>query len=122
MLNKGEHQKEGCISGYVMPKDTDDDTQRLLGRLIAKLDSVEDFAKRINQEQQESRRQAIADQRENRAERDQQIDGLKKEVALLREYVQEHKGGKKMLAALLAASAAFGGIAWEVLTRVLTTK
>jgi uncharacterized protein YlaN (UPF0358 family) len=96
-----------------------DDTQRLLGRLMAKLDSVEDFSKRVSQELSEHRRAIVADVKEVQAHRDRQIDALKSEVDEIRGYIIEQKGGKKMLAALLAAAAAIGGVLIQLIERVM---
>lgn len=87
------------------------ETERLLGTLVAKLDGLEqrmDRAERYDRE----RRQCL----------DSQIAAVLKDVEQLRDYMIENRGGKKALVLLLAAAGSMGAFIVEAIQRLMHIK
>lgn len=78
----------------------EDNADRLLGTLDARTKAQEDRLKKMEDD----------------------LHSVRKDVLDLKEYVIEAKGGRKMLLALLSASAIVGGFVWEVVQRLMVFK
>lgn len=85
-----------------------DNTDRLLGRLISNVEALQREQERIQREMYDSEKR-----------RNAEIHEINKKVSTLHDYVTEAKGGKKVLAALLFAATAFGGVIWELVQRLV---
>lgn len=85
-----------------------DNTDRLLGKLISTVEALQRDSDRIQRELYQSQER-----------RDAEMHEINTKVNTLHDYVQEAKGGKKALAALLVVAATFGGAVWEVIQRLM---
>jgi NADPH:quinone reductase-like Zn-dependent oxidoreductase len=87
---------------------SDQETNRLLGTLIAKIEGLE---KRMDR--------ADSYARDHSNKRDTQIQSILTDVEELKQYMIENKGGKKMLVLLLAASGGVGAFLTELAQKLM---
>lgn len=88
--------------------DQNQETHRLLGTLIAKLDGLE---KRMDR--------ADSYSRDRSKTRDSQIKAILEDVEELKKYMIENKGGRKMLILLLTAAGGFGAFLTEMVQKFI---
>lgn len=86
----------------------DNETHRLLGTLIAKLEGLE---KRMDR--------ADGYNRDHSNRRDEQVQAILKDVDELKRYMIENRGGKRMLILLLTASGTLGAFVTEMFQKLI---
>jgi predicted nucleic acid-binding Zn-ribbon protein len=87
---------------------SEDNVDRLLGQLMAKVNAMENSISELKQQNKESQRR-FGDLE----------NALRTELQELRDFTLELKGGKKALVALLAVAGVVGGFIWDIVQRYL---
>lgn len=90
-------------------------TERLLGQMVAEIRALNDKLDRTDDHFRELRshdKQEIVELRK-------ELETVRADVEIVKQYMLRVEGGKKMLFAMLGIAGAVGGFVWEVLSRLL---